>query len=222
MAERTAGDWRVEHWEGPAGEFHGLDPEHVRAVRSVRVSRPVIVLGSTQPTGDIDAAAAARLGIEVARRRSGGGAVYLHPDDSTWVDITIPRDDELWVDDVSTSMRWVGDAFASVLGPALAAGAPAVHDGPFRAGVLSRAYCFAGLAPGEVTVGGAKIVGVSQRRGRPGARMQCVVYHRIDPAYFATCFADAGISSAVRDVPVALSPLGRSELLDALVAALPR
>lgn len=52
--------------------------------------------------------------------------------------------------------------------------------------------------------------------------MQCVVYHRIDPAYFATCFADAGISSAVRDVPVALSPLGRSELLDALVAALPR
>lgn len=222
MAERTAGDWRVEHWEGPAGEFHGLDPEHVRAVRSVRVSRPVIVLGSTQPAGDIDAAAAARLGIEVARRRSGGGAVYLHPDDSTWVDITIPRDDELWVDDVSTSMRWVGDAFASVLGPALAAGAPAVHDGPFRAGVLSRAYCFAGLAPGEVTVGGAKIVGVSQRRGRPGARMQCVVYHRIDPAYFATCFADAGISSAVRDVPVALSPLGRSELLDALVAALPR
>lgn len=222
MAERTAGDWRVEQWEGPAGEFHGLDPEHVRAVRSVRVSRPVIVLGSTQPAGDIDAAAAARLGIEVARRRSGGGAVYLHPDDSTWVDITIPRDDELWVDDVSTSMRWVGDAFASVLGPALAAGAPAVHDGPFRAGVLSRAYCFAGLAPGEVTVGGAKIVGVSQRRGRPGARMQCVVYHRIDPAYFATCFADAGISSAVRDVPVALSPLGRSELLDALVAALPR
>lgn len=222
MAERTAGDWRVEHWEGPAGEFHGLDPEHVRAVRSVRVSRPVIVLGSTQPTGDIDAAAAARLGIEVARRRSGGGAVYLHPDDSTWVDITIPRDDALWVDDVSTSMRWVGDAFASVLGSALAAGAPAVHDGPFRAGVLSRAYCFAGLAPGEVTVGGAKLVGVSQRRGRPGARMQCVVYHRIDPADFATCFADAGISSAVRDVPVALSPLGRAELLDALVAALPR
>ena len=222
MAERTAGDWKVEHWEGPAGEFHGLDPEHVRAVRSVRVSRPVIVLGSTQPTGDIDAAAAARLGIEVARRRSGGGAVYLHPDDSTWVDITIPRDDELWVDDVSTSMRWVGDAFASVLGSALAAGAPAVHDGPFRAGVLSRAYCFAGLAPGEVTVGGAKLVGVSQRRGRPGARMQCVVYHRIDPADFATCFADAGISSAVRDVPVALSPLGRAELLDALVAALPR
>ena len=222
MAERTAGDWRVEHWEGPAGEFHGLDPDHVRAVRSVRVSRPVIVLGSTQPAGDIDAAAAARLGIEVARRRSGGGAVYLHPDDSTWVDITIPRDDALWVDDVSTSMRWVGDAFASVLGPALAAGAPAVHDGPFHAGVLSRAYCFAGLAPGEVTVGGAKLVGVSQRRGRPGARMQCVVYHRIDPADFATCFADAGISSAVRDVPVALSPLGRAELLDALVAALPR
>jgi hypothetical protein len=52
--------------------------------------------------------------------------------------------------------------------------------------------------------------------------MQCVVYHRIDAADFAPCFADAGISSAVRGVPVALSPLGRAELLDALVAALPR
>lgn len=216
------GDWRIEHWDGPAGEFHGLDPEPVRAVRSVRVSRPVIVLGSTQPVGDIDASVAARLGIDVARRRSGGGAVYLHPDHSTWVDITIPRDDELWVDDVSSSMRWVGDAFASVLGPALATGAPAVHDGQFRAGDLARAYCFAGLAPGEVTVGGAKLVGVSQRRGRNGARMQCVVYHRIDADAFASCFADAGISSAVRGVPVALSPLGRAELLDALVAALPR
>lgn len=215
-------DWRIEHWEGPAGEFHGLDPDPVRAVRSVRVSRPVIVLGSTQPVGDIDAAAADRLGIEVARRRSGGGAVYLHPDHSTWVDITIPRDDELWVDDVSSSMRWVGDAFASVLGPALADGMPVVHDGNFRAGVLARAYCFAGLAPGEVTVGGAKLVGISQRRGRNGARMQCVVYHRIDAGDFAHCFADAEISSAVREVPVALSPLGRAELLDALVAALPR
>lgn len=215
-------DWRIEHWEGPAGEFHGLDPDPVRAVRSVRVARPVIVLGSTQPAGDIDADAAARLGIEVARRRSGGGAVYLHPDHSTWVDITIPRDDELWVDDVSSSMRWVGAAFASVLGPAPATEAPVVHDGNFRAGVLARAYCFAGLAPGEVTVGGAKLVGISQRRGRNGARMQCVVYHRIDAADFAPCFADAEISSAVREVPVALSPLGRAELLDALVAALPR
>ena len=222
MGERTVSDWRVEHWEGPAGEFHGLDPEPVRAVRSVRVSNPVIVLGSTQPSGDIDAAVATRLGIEVARRRSGGGAVYLHPDHSTWVDITIPRDDDLWVDDVGSSMRWVGDAFASVLGPALAAGAPVVHDGQFRAGALARAYCFAGLAPGEVTVGGAKLVGISQRRGRHGARMQCVVYHHIDAGDFAPCFADGEISSAVRGVPVALSPVGRAELLDALLAVLPR
>ncbi|MFM8825791.1 MAG: lipoyl protein ligase domain-containing protein [Actinomycetota bacterium] len=222
MGEHPAVGWRVEHWHGPAGEFHAMDSEPVRAVRAVRVSRPVMVLGSTQPESDIDTAAAARLGLDVARRRSGGGAVYLHPDDSTWVDITIPRDDVLWVDDVSSSMRWVGDAFAAALGPAVQAGAVAVHDGPFLAGDLSRAYCFAGLATGEVTLSGAKLVGVSQRRGRHGARLQCVVYHRIDPEDFAPCFADAGIATAVRGVEVAESPLGRADLLDALVAALPR
>jgi lipoate-protein ligase A len=216
------GEWRTQHWEGPAGEFHGLDPEPVRAVRWVRVSRPAIVLGSTQPAADIDAAAAARLGLDVARRRSGGGAVYLHPDNSMWVDITIPRDDELWVDDVGRSMVWVGAAFASVLGQSFPAGAVAVHDGPFRAGAPARAYCFAGLAPGEVTAGGAKLVGVSQRRTRHGARMQCVVYRHLDPADFAACFADGAIVSAVREVPVAVAPVAPSGLLDALVAALPR
>ncbi len=215
-------EWKTQRWEGPAGEFHGSDPEPVRAVRWVRVSRPAIVLGSTQPAADIDVAAAGRLGIDVARRRSGGGAVYLHPDDSVWVDITIPHDDELWVDDVTRSMLWVGAAFTSVLGQSFPVGAVAVHDGPFSAGVLARAYCFAGLAPGEVTAGGAKLVGVSQRRGRDGARMQCVVYRQLDPAAFAPCFADGEISSAVREVPVAVAPVAPSALLDDLLAVLAR
>jgi hypothetical protein len=35
--------------------------------------------------------------------------------------------------------------------------------------------CFAGLGPGEVTVDGAKVVGISQRRTRVGALFQCAV-----------------------------------------------
>ena len=40
---------------------------------------------------------------------------------------------------------------------------------------LSPVVCFAGLAAGEVTVGGAKVVGISQRRTRAGGRFQCSV-----------------------------------------------
>ncbi len=45
--------------------------------------------------------------------------------------------------------------------------------------------CFAGLGPGEVTIGGRKAVGISQRRTRAGARFQCVAYERWDPGPLA-------------------------------------
>ena len=45
----------------------------------------------------------------------------------------------------------------------------------------SRKVCFGGLGPGEVTVDGHKLVGISQRRTRDGARFQCVVHRRWDP-----------------------------------------
>jgi hypothetical protein len=47
---------------------------------------------------------------------------------------------------------------------------------------LSDVVCFAGLGPGEVTIGGRKAVGISQRRTREAARFQCVAYERWDPA----------------------------------------
>ncbi len=42
--------------------------------------------------------------------------------------------------------------------------------------------CFAGLGRGEVTVAGRKVVGISQRRTRDGARFQCAVLHHWNPA----------------------------------------
>ena len=48
--------------------------------------------------------------------------------------------------------------------------------------------CFDGVAPGEVVLAGpddglpAKLVGISQRRTRDGARFQCIVHHRWAPA----------------------------------------
>jgi lipoate-protein ligase A len=56
-----------------------------------------------------------------------------------------------------------------------------VHDGPTRSSPWSATVCFAGLGPGEVTVGGAKVVGISQRRSRAGALFQCGALLTWDP-----------------------------------------
>ena len=41
----------------------------------MEASGPAVVLGSTQPEATVDAGAAAAAGLDVVRRRSGGGAV---------------------------------------------------------------------------------------------------------------------------------------------------
>jgi hypothetical protein len=46
---------------------------------------------------------------------------------------------------------------------------------------LGRLVCFAGIGAGEVLVGGAKVVGISQRRDRRGSRFQCVAHRSWDP-----------------------------------------
>ncbi|HEX2382259.1 MAG TPA: hypothetical protein VHI95_06460, partial [Acidimicrobiales bacterium] len=72
--------------------------------------------------------------------------------------------------------------------------------------------CFAGLGPGEVTIGGRKAVGISQRRTRAGARFQCVAYERWDPSQLADLLrlpaetataleaAGTGLGSSLRQV----------------------
>jgi|TARA_B100000953_G_scaffold292856_1_gene280560 lipoate-protein ligase A len=90
-----------------------------------------------------------------------------------WVDVILPRGDDLWDDDVARSGLWLGDVWAAVLG---GFGLDAeVHRGHLVEGAWSEAVCFAGRGPGEVSVGGRKLVGTSQRRTREGAWFQCAV-----------------------------------------------
>jgi len=133
------------------------------------VERPTVVLGSRQAMVTLPE-------VDVVRRRSGGGAVYLEPGGALWVDVVVPRGDEWWDDDVGRAAHWLGAAWAAAIG-----GAAVVHRGPMVTTEWSDLICFAGLGPGEVTVDGRKVVGISQRRTRDAARFQCVTYERWDP-----------------------------------------
>ncbi|MEY2462247.1 MAG: lipoate---protein ligase [Acidimicrobiaceae bacterium] len=166
--------WAVERVTGSAAAFHALElPDPLeRTVWVFDVDRPALVLGSTQPDASVDAVAAKRAGVEVVRRRSGGGAVLLRPGEAVWIDVLLPRADPLWDDDVGHATHWLGDVWAATIG----AGAVVHRRGALRSR-WSSLVCFGGLGPGEVLArdGGPKVVGLSQRRTRLGARFQCAV-----------------------------------------------
>lgn len=175
--------WRVLRHEEPAGAFHARPlPEPVgREVWTCAATGPALVLGSAQRDDVVDRAACAAAGIEVVRRRSGGGAVLVEPARLLWVDVLLPAGDPLWDPDVGRAFHWVGDTWAAALADQ---GATAtVHRGGLQRSRWSDLVCFAGLGPGEVTDDvGTKVVGISQRRTRAGARFQCAaLLQRWDP-----------------------------------------
>ena len=174
------GAWRVERRAGAAGELHerAVDAGG-RLVELLEVVRPALVLGSRQSETEVDEVAAKATGIDVVRRRSGGGAVLLLPGRSTWVDVTISRDDPLWTEDVAVAFHWLGAAWADAL-RSLGLDASA-HLGRAVETAWSRRVCFAGLGAGEIVVDGRKLVGISQRRTRDAARFQCLVNRSWDP-----------------------------------------
>jgi lipoate-protein ligase A len=173
------------------------------------IAQPAIVLGSTQ--ADVDVTGIDVTGIEVVRRRSGGGAVYLAPGKTLWCDVVVPRGDELWDDDVGRATYWLGDAWAAAIGDGAV-----VHRGGMVRTEWSDLVCFAGLGPGEVSVSGRKVVGISQRRTREAARFQCVAYERWDPQPLADLF---GLDAPLASMGDGVGDLGTIEL--ALIDALP-
>jgi len=182
-----------EFVSGSAHELHHFEmPTSQRCVRLHSLTRPAVVLGSAQVArsrlGSLEqlsvvaAEALEQFGCDLAVRRSGGGAVWLFPGDQCWVDIWLPAGDPLWRTDVSQSSWWLGECWAQALAEtSQLAAQPVVHQGPLLHRDLAEVACFAGLGPGEVTVGQKKVVGISQRRSRLGARFQCVVYTHWDP-----------------------------------------
>ena len=168
--------------EGTAREFHSrrLEVGGQIQIHQFRLVAPALVLGSTQAADLVDEAACSEAGVDVVRRRSGGGAVLLMPHDVVWLDVLIPRGGPGWADDIHAPMVWLGEHLLHVLESSTAPTALTVHRGGLIATRWSREVCFDGVGAGEVMAGDSKVVGISQRRTRSLARLQCLWYTRHD------------------------------------------
>lgn len=162
----------IERRTGTAARLHAPWPDEMsRSRRIVGICMPTAP--TTLVAGSAQQALVANREVEIARRSSGGGAVLISPRAQVWVDVWLPRDDALWDDDVIRSSWWLGRAWCEALHE-LGVEDLDVHQGRLTRTALSDQICFAGLGSGEVTWMGRKLVGISQRRSRPGARFQSV------------------------------------------------
>jgi lipoate-protein ligase A len=223
----SAAEVLVEVRSGSAAELHDdvgtLEPDLI-TVRWCVPSRPAIVLGSRQAPDVLDSDRCRAAGIEVVRRRSGGGAVLVDPGSSIWFDILVPLPNPTITDDLRASMitvgRWWSGALDTVLTPSAGTGF-VVHEGPVIADEWGELVCFAGLGPGEITWRGAKLVGLSQRRTRALARFQSQI-HLDDPTDAVRSLLSTSPPDAPRRPAVVaeVSSMGGTRRLDELAVDL--
>jgi len=174
--------FKLRHIDEPVDAFHQRTIDEVvePAIWIPRLPpHPVLVLGSRQQDDVVDRRACEQRGVSVVRRRSGGGAVLVDRDHMVWFDVVLPREHQGWHDDVGRSFDWIGAALLDVLASLGIEGS--AHRGALVNTTWSDLVCFAGLGPGEITVEGRKVVGISQRRTRYGARFQVAILQQWDP-----------------------------------------
>ncbi len=213
------------HIDESPGVFHSREFDDVGRALWVPTMHdpPTLVLGSNQPNNDVDHDRLASHGISLAKRRSGGGAVLVGPSELVWFDVVLPKTDPLWLEDVRRSFDWIGLACQRAL-RSLGVDTD-LHTGPLISTTWSRKVCFAGIGPGELTIDGKKLVGMSQRRTRNASRIQVAILRRWDGAQHAS-FLNLGPKEAERAAKdlkgVATSiPHSPEEILDAVFDELP-
>jgi lipoate-protein ligase A len=136
-------------------------PRGEAVLRLYRWDVPTLSLGRNEPAvGRVDPERAARLGVAIVRRPSGGRAV-LHWRELTYAAVLPasaikPRD----------AYRWINSRLAAALA-SLGVRAEIAAASPHGSGPRPDAGpCFQGAAEGEVEVGGRKLVGSAQVRVR--------------------------------------------------------
>lgn len=203
-----------------AERLHALDPFDDQPASSIgcwscEFTDRAIVLGSRQNRSVLDAAACAAAGLDIVKRRSGGGAVVLRPRDVIWIDLVVRTGTRGVPDDVRGSMMWAGERWRAVLAP-MFGDRLRVHDGAMSVTPWSELVCFAGLGPGEVVVDGRKLVGLSQRRTRRGLRIQGLVHRHFRDD--VDLFASPRPAGFPRDIATLPATSSSDDLLGALAS----
>ncbi len=219
----SAVPYRLVRSRSTVADFHARTvPDPARPeVWQHDIASPALVLGSTLDDSVVDLDACRRVGADVVRRRSGGAAVLLLPGEVTWIDVIVPVGSPGWSDDIHGPMMWLGGHLAAAITDATGIGDLVVHDGALRSTPWSKLVCFDGVGAGEVLLGGRKLVGLSQRRTRHAARLQCCWYSTYDPADLVEL-----LDPSVRPMPsdlasVATLPASASDaVVERLVATL--
>ncbi len=157
---------------GTAGELHAgvIADDSGEALWVMHPVRPALVRGSAQNDNVFDAVRLAADDVELTGRRSGGGAVFIDPQATAWIDVWAPQNSRLWSTDPARTFLAVGELWKSALAE-LDIDAAMVRTAPTRE-PSSSLICWAGKGWGELTIGTRKVVGLSQRRTRWGARIQ--------------------------------------------------
>ncbi len=219
---RSDPPYRLVRSRSSAADFHArLVPEPARReIWQHDVDSPALVLGSTQDRSVVDVDACRLAGVEIVRRRSGGGAVLLVPGEVTWIDVVVPAGSAGWSDDVHGPMVWLGRHLAEAITSSTGAHDVVAHDGAMRTTSWSTLVCFDGVGAGEVLVGGHKLVGISQRRTRHAARLQCCWYSTHEPARLVELLAPTLRPTLDDLAPVATVPAAATDPIVAALVAL--
>lgn len=226
----SASQWSIVESHGRAEPFHGKRPtdQTEPQVWIHRVVKPTIVLGSSQAEDVVNRQLAQEQDLEVCKRRSGGGLVYVDPDTDCWIDLIIPTSSRLFETDIARAFHWVGTHWSRTLASFYADDSANSFDpGDTRTCApdsepkitmattsqqtpMSKLLCFAGLGHGELTIDGSKVVGLSQRRSRHWVRIQSLLLGRwnsqaLEPLVNPRYLAEAGIVDLAA-IPAGLPP----------------
>jgi len=171
---------------------------------------PTISLGYAQPLDDgrIDLEAAARMGLGLVRRPTGGSAI-LHegPERELTYSVVAAAGDFPGAETLLETYRWIGAALAAGL-RAIGAAVDMVSVQPSDPAAMP-VFCFARTGSYELEVGGRKIVGSAQRRQGVGFLQHGSVMLAAEPERLTRVF------------PGERDPLGGMTTLEAVLGRRP-
>lgn len=233
--------WRFLHTPPAAGDLNmAIDTVLCRGgyceVPTLRIFgwRPFCLsLGYHQSPAEIDLAACRRAGIDVARRPTGGGAIF-HAQEVTY-SVAIPVGDAWYgllpldlyrriSEAIAAGLRLLGAAVS--FAPAALAPWPAPRPATGRSSALAPVACFATSARNEILCAGRKLVGSAQRRFRGGALQHGSIllgpqHHRIVEFMAADQATRASVRSHLEGHTITLGEAcGRAVKADEVITAL--